>query len=573
MNVRNWIYACIAAICLAGAGGAMASTTKIGVLCQPDFPKVGAPSDPLYLAELLKNAGYEPVMLSANDLADSKTLDPKAIPLVVLPYGPLFPADAASNWKRYLHEGGGFFSTGGYAFDEALWRKDGKWLTWSQLIAEDPRYIVNGRFDGSDGWAVEGDKNAAHFGPDPNRNGEPGLVLGYPWETSYKTGGRETSVTVKQTIAAPPAGCYEISFNHYSRWTKGAVASQGFDLSLVRFGPHTEGLAGFCVRMNTLDSAGKLIKEYDLYSVGAWEEVPFGPAVKRFDITPETSRIEISLSYDKLAGCVGVSDVRLYRWPEAHAMNTHWGKDIDATALEPGAIGAFDCSFPLRHVDRAVADADQLVVPGNVELKGPFEGLVAETVNYGNTRLMPVMQALDRYGRPRGALGAIVYNGDRHDYKNSAWALWGVSNADIFARGNSEMAGVFTDVIDRLVNKVYLTRPQTDLPCYRDFKGPIKIGISAVNGGDADRQAHAKIEVIDESGRAVYTGEGDTLLRAGGSFDFNWSFKPGQGSTRWVLPDGCQPGRRRQAIRSHAGGVLRVGRKARGQWPPIYPHQ
>ena len=66
-----------------------------------------------------------------------------------------------------------------------------------RLVAGDPKYLVNGRFEGSDGWTVEGDKEAAHFGPDPDRNGEPGLVLGYPLETSYKTGGKETSVTVK----------------------------------------------------------------------------------------------------------------------------------------------------------------------------------------------------------------------------------------------------------------------------------------------------------------------------------------------------------------------------------------
>ena len=41
------------------------------------------------------------------------------------------------------------------------------------------------------------------------------------------------------------------------------------------------------------------------------------------------------------------------------------------------------------------------------------------------------------------------------DYKNSAWALWGVNNTDLFARGNEAMAGVFINVIGRLVDRVY----------------------------------------------------------------------------------------------------------------------
>ena len=283
MNIRNLVWVWVVAALFGLSCSVAALPAKIGVLSDPSLPKAGAPSDPAYLAELLTNAGYEPVMLTASDLADPKLLDPSPMPVVVLPYGPVFPAEAVKNWKRYLHEGGSFFSTGGYAFDEALWHKDGQWQTWAELVAADPSYIVNGRFDGPDGWTVEGDKRAAHFGPDPNRNGEPGLVLGYPLDSTYKTGGKETSVTVKQTIAAPPVGHYEVHFMRYNRWTKGAVASQGYDLSLVRFGPHTEGLAGFCVRLNTLDSAGKSIKItiFSLLAHGRKSLRPGARAVRR----------------------------------------------------------------------------------------------------------------------------------------------------------------------------------------------------------------------------------------------------------------------------------------------------
>lgn len=160
-------------------------------------------------------------MLSADDLLDPKGLDAKTMPVVVLPYGPVFPGEASDHWKRYLHEGGSFFSTGGYAFDEPVYKEDGKWLTWGQLIAKDPKWLKNGEFNGQDGWTVEGDNAAAHFGPDPNLGGKLGLVLGYPYETTYKNGGKQTSVTVRQTFAPPPTGRYEIHFMRYLRWMSG----------------------------------------------------------------------------------------------------------------------------------------------------------------------------------------------------------------------------------------------------------------------------------------------------------------------------------------------------------------
>ena len=268
-------------------------------------------------------------MLSANDLADAKIMEPKSIPVVVLPYGPVFPAEAVKNWKRYLHEGGNFFSTGGYAFDEAVWRKDGKWQTWEQLVAGDPKYVVNGRFDGSDGWTVEGDKKAVHFGPDPNRHGELGLVIGYPYETSYKTGGRETSATVKQTIAAPPVGRYEINFMRYARWTKGAVASQGYDLSLVRFGPHTEGPRRFLgkfdhARFGRQDYTN--VRSLPRRRVGRSASRPGAQTVRRYSRGSEHSDRNINGQTGWLCGSFGSAHLSLARSPrDQHPLRQRWG--------------------------------------------------------------------------------------------------------------------------------------------------------------------------------------------------------------------------------------------------------
>ena len=385
--------------------------------------------------------------------------------------------------------------------------------------------LVNGSFETSEGWTVEGDQQAAHFGPDPNRGYDNGLVLGYPYEETFKTGGKEATVAVKQTIAAPPVGRYKLQFMRYGRWTKGAVASQGYDLAMVRYGPYSEGLAGFSVRLNTLDSAGKVIQKYNVYSVGAWEEVPWGSWFGEFDVTPETASVQISIDMDKLSGCLGVSDMQILRWPEEHAMNTRWA--VDGMPMENNPIAAFSPNFHLKYADHAITDPLQLVVPESTSLTGPFEGMVADTMVTGDTRLEPIMQALDRYGRPRGALGAIAYHGDNSNcYIRSAWAMWGVSNKDLFARGDDAMAGVFTSCIDRLVNRVFLNHNRTDLACYRYKKAPIQLDVNASNFGSADHQARVMVEVIDESGKTVFAGDKSAALPAGQSPDFAWMYNP-----------------------------------------------
>ncbi len=76
-------------------------------------------SSPDFLASLLKEAGLEPVLLGAAELASPASLNPASCPVLVLPYGEYFPVTAVENLRRYLMNGGSFFSTGGYAFNES----------------------------------------------------------------------------------------------------------------------------------------------------------------------------------------------------------------------------------------------------------------------------------------------------------------------------------------------------------------------------------------------------------------------------------------------------------------------
>ncbi len=92
-----------------------------------DIPASGAPSSPDYLAAILQRAGFAPTFLASAQLADARELNHDRFDVLVLPYGASFPVSAADNFRAFLHAGGKFFSTGGYAFDNLLERTPNGW--------------------------------------------------------------------------------------------------------------------------------------------------------------------------------------------------------------------------------------------------------------------------------------------------------------------------------------------------------------------------------------------------------------------------------------------------------------
>lgn len=74
-------------------------------------------SDPQYLAKELQGLGYNTVLCSAEQLAGSEILAQPEVGLLVMPYGPIYPAGAEDSIRNYLKRGGAFLCTGGYTLD------------------------------------------------------------------------------------------------------------------------------------------------------------------------------------------------------------------------------------------------------------------------------------------------------------------------------------------------------------------------------------------------------------------------------------------------------------------------
>lgn len=97
------------------------------LVLKDDLPRTPGCADPDALAKLLTDAGWGVTLVKAGDLANPAVLANTDVDVLVLPYGPAFPADAAGPLKDYLKRGGGLVCIGGYAFDDLVSYGDGAW--------------------------------------------------------------------------------------------------------------------------------------------------------------------------------------------------------------------------------------------------------------------------------------------------------------------------------------------------------------------------------------------------------------------------------------------------------------
>ena len=116
-----------------------------------------------HVADVLERAGLPVRLASSEALSDGGQLSKANADLLVIPCAPFFPVGAVDNFKRFLKDGGVFFSFGGYAFDklaESPEAPDG--LDFSRLL-------------------TAGDVNAGKQPASLNsRYGRPGDVVSYP---------------------------------------------------------------------------------------------------------------------------------------------------------------------------------------------------------------------------------------------------------------------------------------------------------------------------------------------------------------------------------------------------------
>lgn len=456
-------------------------TGKRGVVAilNDNLPADGIASSPQRFGKWLLEAGYSVVYLNALQVSNRFILcGPRGKPvnggvpidLLVLPYGGSFPASAIQSIKSFLRQDGAFFSTGGYAFDSLLVRYDGKWYRPKDLPMPNTPVVSVLNFD--DGVLGDWSLGSDEFGSKP--------VL-----TLVK--GRKSGYALQFAVA------------RMHRWSTAVINVKGKlpkDWEITRFfakgDANTKKIA---IEWHEKDGSRWKAnvpittewKEYVL-RLSDFSYWPDNPSVGRGGVgdrlRPENVvALLIGVAADIAAAdqphTFWIDDVSVQPDPMAHlrteppCLNTRYAEIRDAMWPRPDQIPVFDPSHRLRWVVKArvlrVEGADKMPL-----LKGPFEGYSAVGMisNQGHgfgpnlSRLIPLVEGYDRFGRYRGLLGSIMHTYDGY-YAGASWAFFGVTNKDLFSDEFPQAKKIFLHAVEELLRRIYLHDTDTEFSSYR----------------------------------------------------------------------------------------------------------
>jgi hypothetical protein len=447
-------------------------------LFKDDIPAAGAPASPDFLRATLRKAGFGAACLTSEQLADGRCLSRAWFDLVILPYGDSFPVAAADNFRRFLRDGGKFLSMGGYAFDHLLERTAKGWevpsaparpalehALWQYAIPAE-------RLRGQGRLTFRGFLKAAHIsGPGMAyfavyQLAADGALV--EWRDLCRARGSQDWTEVRCDFAVNPKAAHvELRAGLY----------------------RCQGVACFD-DVTLADAAGKVLLQ------GSFED-EFEPAQRGPErwVRSDAKLCEVQ-ARTRRSGRRALQ-VRLgYEEPKPERLNTRFGVPEDGLRVEPTQLGVFDADYFLERVHSARAAPGQAVVAPSWAMTAQLEGYAASgVVGFNAARWVPLLNAYDRYGRLRGAVGAML----RHyagTYAGSSWCFFGVTNRSLFAESEPAAARLATDLAEALVRDTYVAYLVSEPACYRQGE-TVRLLATIVNGSRSERNLVLQVD-IDE---------------------------------------------------------------------------
>jgi len=479
------------------AAQAAAEAARVAIY-KDDIPPSGAPASPDYLAGLLDGPGFSTEFLNSEQLADTRSLNRERFDILVLPYGASFPAKAADSFRSFLRGGGKFFSTGGYAFDNLLERGAAGWQPAAPPPPPPSDHVAWHRTIAAEQFRGLGNLTFSGFMKAANVTG-PGMA----YLAVYQFG--PDGSVVRWIDFAKAVGTRDWQeFSHRFSVSPDA-ATVDFRAGLYR----ASGTAWFDdVRL--ADEAGKLI-----FADGFEQEFdPDAPATNQWSRTD--ARFCAVQSETSRSGQRALQASLEFRLPQPELLNTRHGHPADGLEVAPTQLGVFDADYPLARVASARAAPCQSVVASNLCVTGALEGWAAAGVTgYDAARWMPLINGYDRYGRLRGAVGAVL----RHSagtYAGSSWAFFGVTNRNLFAATEPGMGQAFVAIVRSLARDTYLSSLVSELTCYRPGEG-VTLLANVFNGGRESRNLRLTVGIYEgepASAKASPPGKPRAVLAA-----------------------------------------------------------
>lgn len=486
------------------------------ILNQPDMPVQGAASVPEVVARILGEAGIETSPISAAQLADPNVLDPNMVDILVLPTGESFPVKARESVISYLHAGGGLITMGGYAFNDLLRQESGRWTREADVLAKhfleatrpENSLLDNGNFE------AVGDKGDA---PAPGWGVFEAAAVSVPADVPGADG-RCASVVLNPDDAAPSATIWQdipAKVGHTYRVTGRLRSRDVLDTGIAYIAVYQYGEDDIVVTFNDF-AVARGTTEWNTHE---------------YIFTAQTGaeRISIRCGLYNTRGRAWFDDLTLHdiSGTRLRPMNTSIGRAMDGLVVSPEQIGIFDPSYPLERARVIRTAKEQRVTREAVELRGEFEGWAASAVlgheelrwdheqmtltfsPDGGARRIPLLNTCDRYGRLRGAAGALVTHYGGY-YAGSTWAFFGVDNRDLFDDPASPAAGVLRDAARFITARISLRGIGTNWRMYRPGE-TVKAVALVDHRGEAAKEAtihwslrpHGSSEAAARSDRAI----------------------------------------------------------------------
>lgn len=491
----------------AQGANAPGAANRSAAIYRDTVPAGAGAASPDQLAAILRDAHWTTTFLKSEQLADPEELQRARYTVLVLPYGPSFPVAAADTFRRFLHAGGKLFTTGGYAFDDLLERSPSGWRAYQPPAPA--------RLDGA-AWFCDL--------PASTLRGRGPLTFRGWLKAAGVAGPGFAHFSVYQIAAdgSLPTWRDLCQVRGTADWTEHTfvfdVHPHAVTVSLRAGLYRCRGQAWFDdVRLT--DARAEPL-------AGTGFETAFDPDAAVPGNWWRSHRELCELQHSVVHSGSNALGARLeFELPRIERLNTRHGRPEDGLEVEPTQLGIFQADYPLERVHGASAAAGQTVVSPDFRVEGPLTGWAAcGVVGSDTARWIPLVTAQDAYGRPRGAVGALL----RHhagEWAGSSWAFFGVTNRDLW--GHPGATREFTRILDALACDTYFPSLLAEPACVRQGE-EVRIVASVFNGSANDREVRIEL--------AIYPGEYRAGAAAATNFVFAFTARSGPSNAvvaRW----------------------------------------
>ncbi len=479
---------------------------SVMVWSETDLPVPAGGTDPGWIVSTLRAAGLKAETASSEAMAQS--LRPSAFGTLVLPYGAAYPYDRRSDLIDFCRAGGRLIVLGGYPMNSPLTRAGGKWVDWrdeaerrKKLATQWPANLLpDGGFEKTidpplggdvlDGAWHRDNAKASVVTDNPNEGSRCGFI-DVPRDESF---GRNQERKLYCWI--PAEAGHEYHFSCMARTED--IEGEGFAYAAV-----------YQYRGAELATPRDVVQ---LRGTNPWK-----PCDYQFTTDFGVDRIFIKVGIYQARGRAWFDKVQFVGLSGLGftPLNTSTGTPGDGLGLAAFQMGMCDADYKLRRVASVEPAAGQQILRAP-KFRAPVNGWVTSGVIGSGARWVPLINSYDRFGRLRGAAGAMLLNHSGF-YAGSQWAYFGAEDRPFFGPSVAGSDADLVRLVKWLQRSCYLSGLRPEFFAY-DPGESMTMKVRVNNFGAADVKASVEFSAFAND-RQIASAKMNAPAIAGNSDD------------------------------------------------------